>query len=152
MNRLILSIVPFWLVACSGDAQTDTDTTTTGDTGDSPGGLAIAGEYLDGFGTEHTVTDEAWTQQYPGYDPMVFAITGYDNSARWVVAQNDASNAYSANLWSRFDWTEADGHLWYCQSAYDAASEAEAQDTARPDDTDPATLGCGGFSWTDLTP
>ena len=53
-----------------------------------------------------------------------------------------------------------DGELYFCQTAYDAASAEAAQDTPRGDDTDPGTGGCGapnppdspnGFPWSKLT-
>jgi hypothetical protein len=140
------------LVGCSGDDGDESPATTgTGDTGSpptTPEGLAIVGSYTDEFGTEHVVDEVSWSQTYPGYGTSVWDLTSYDNDARFLVAQNAADNAYGAGLWSRFDWV---GDLAYCQTAYDAATEADAAATPRPDDADLAG-GCGGSPWTDLTP
>ncbi len=154
--RFAPAIVPFFLAACDGgetDAITDTTDATTGDTGSPTAeGLAIAGSYDDAFGTHHEIDETTWVQTFGAYDPYVFAIRAYDNAERVVIAQNDEANDYSGGLWSRFDWVESGGHLYICQSAYGAATEAEAEATPRADDADPANAGCGGFSWTDLTP
>jgi hypothetical protein len=139
------------LVACSGDDADESPATTggTGDTGTPPAeALAIVGSYTDEFGTEHVIDDASWTQTFPGYGSSVWTITSYDNDGMFLVAQNSPDDAYSPDLWSRFDWV---GDLAYCQTAYDAPTEADALATPRPDDTDLAG-GCSGFSWTDLTP
>ena len=75
------------------------------------------------------------------------------HDARFVIAENDAANEWSPGLWSRFDWAwDGDGALWFCQTAYAAATEAEARATPAADPTSPSTGGCGGFSWTRLDP
>lgn len=120
-----------------------------GDTGAD--GLEIVGTYTDAFGTSHEISDSAWIQTFPGYEPMSFDISAWDNAERWVVARNGEDNAYDAGMWSRFDWSAgSDGHLYYCQSVFSAESEQGATDApAAGEDLD---AGCGGFSWTDLTP
>jgi hypothetical protein len=140
----------FGLAACSGGGDGGEDADPTGDTGGPTvdDGIDIAGTYVDEFGTEHVVDDVSWTQTYPGYSAWTFAISSYDDEARFVIAQNDPDDPYNAGLWSRFDWT---GDLHVCQTAYAAATEAEALATPRADDTD-LDGGCGGFAWTDLTP
>ncbi len=110
--------------------------------------LEIAGSYTDGWGTAHEITSQTWTMAGMG----VFHVAGYDNDGNWLVAQNDAANAYSPGLWSRMDWSETQGKLYFCQTAYAAASRQEAEDTPAADATDPTASGCGGFAWTELTP
>ena len=132
------------------DSDTDTDTDPTGDTGVEP--LAIAGSYVDVFGSEQEISDTSWTTTYPGYAPDVFHIDRYDNTAQFVVAQNDAANTFSPELYSRFDWAFVGADLYYCQSTFDAASAAEAEAATAADPSDPGVSGCGGFSWTLLTP
>jgi hypothetical protein len=138
------------------DVDTDTDTDTDVDTGDTGVAepLAIVGTYTDQYGTDHVVTDVAWVQTYYGYAPYTFLVTSYDNAAAWVVTQNDAANPYSPGLYSRFDWVDAGGHLFYCQTSFDSPTEAAALALPRPDDTTPWASGCGayGFPWTDMTP
>jgi hypothetical protein len=139
----------FAVAACDTEEPSTLDDTGAPEAED----LAIAGAYLDAFGSDHVITNELWTQTYPGAEPLPFHITSYDNVEQVVIAQNDETSAYSPGLWSRFDWTDGpDGHLYYCQAVFDAPTEAAAEATARPDDADPASTGCGGFAWTDLTP
>jgi hypothetical protein len=118
-----------------------------GTTGDAP---EIAGRYSDAFGGSHTVTATRWEQSGEGY-ASGFAFTLVNNAEDWAVAQNDATNEFSPNLYSRFEWVEVGGVLYYCQSAFDAATEEAAIESARPARSDPATTGCGTFPWSALT-
>ena len=125
-----------------------TDGGGTGDGGTAADDLEIAGTWTDSWGGGHTITNELWDQGYAS-----FQITQYDNDAMYVIARNDSANKWNPDQWSRFDWAwDGTGGLWYCQSAYDAASEADALATPAADPADPATGGCGGFSWTGMSP
>ncbi len=121
--------------------------------GDEP--LAIIGNYDDSWSMHHDITQTSWVQS--GYGtPSVFHISQFNNTNQVLITQNDHQNTYNPGLWSRFDWTWADSGTrtqtsYYCQTAYDAASEQAALDTARADDSDLAT-GCGGNAWSSLTP
>ena len=109
--------------------------------------LPVNGTWSDDYGGSHAIDAFVWSS----WGDM-FLIAEAHESEGWVVAQNAASNSYNPSLWSRFDWTLDDtGALYYCQSAYDAATQADAA-ASEPDASDPATSGCGGFSWTALTP
>ena len=148
----ILAVLP--LFACPGKgtdtSSTDTSSTDTSDTS-ATADIEIAGTYTDNFGGGHVIDDTSWTQT--GFGTSVFHISQYDNDSNFAIAQNDAANEYNPSLFSRFDWTtDSSGQLWFCQTAYDAATAADALATAAADTTDPATAGCGGFSWTMLTP
>jgi hypothetical protein len=117
--------------------------------------LAIAGSYTDAFGGQHEIASDTWVQTGDfGSGPVTstFLLTRYDNDARWVVGQNDAANAFNPGKWSRFDWATVQAALYFCQTRYDAADEAEALAATPADATDPKTAGCGGFAWTALTP
>ncbi len=108
--------------------------------------LEIIGSYTDSWGGTHEISATDWVQ-----GDSSFRLTTYNNDANFVIAQNASTNAWNPDLWSRFDWHEdGDGRLWYCQTAYDAASETDAVGTPPADATDPATSGCAGFSWTEL--
>lgn len=117
-----------------------------GDDGEAAGdeGLEIAGDYVDDFMTEHSITDELWS-----FAGASFVIEDYDNQAMWVIAQNHESNMYSPGLWSRFDWTWADDQLYYCQTVFDGQTIEDAQAVS----ADPGDLakGCSGFSWSTLS-
>jgi len=134
-------------------ATGDDDDTATGDDDDSAptSQLAIAGNWLDNWGTSHTITDTTWVQgAWGSYD-----ISQFDNSTQVVIAQNSLGNSSGGGLWSRFDWHWEGSQaatFWYCQTCYDCANEAAALATAAADSSDPANAGCGGFSWTSILP
>ena len=121
-------------------------------------GIAVQGRYLDDFGTTHTITDASWTQRTDDVT-SVFHLLSFDNERTFAIGHNDAGNDFSPDKFSRLDWVNHDGELYFCQTAYDAASAEAAQGTTRGDDTDPATGGCGaptpdnpnGFPWSKLT-
>lgn len=151
-------------VSTTGDDDTSSDDatapTTTDDTGDTTAGDTttdattgepveapeIAGAYTDEYGSMHTVDALAWT-----IDTAVFHVLAVDNAADHLVAQNDAANEYFPELYSRFDWHVEDKAVYYCQTAYDAPSEAAAEATTPADGAD-LVMGCAGFPWTLLTP
>jgi hypothetical protein len=128
-------ITTLTLGACDGGSDTDT--------GDQ--GLEIVGEYVDNFMSAHVITETEWT-----FDGSIYAIVEYDNDAGYLLAQNDEANTYNPGLFSRFDWTWSGDQLYYCQTAYDAASLelARMSGGADPDDLD---MGCGMFPWSNLT-
>ncbi|MBK8236792.1 MAG: hypothetical protein KBB21_27995 [Nannocystaceae bacterium] len=177
LHRACASVPLFILVpACTGDDASDTS--THGDGGSSDGGssdggssdggssdggssdggssdggssdggeaLAIVGEWVDDFGGAHEITQTQWVQTF-GADVFTYAIDSFDNTAHTLVAHSDDDDT-----WSRFDWTTLADELWYCQAAFGLDS-AEAAAAATPaDPADPANAGCGGFSWSRLTP
>ena len=137
----------------NSDADTDVDADSDADTDtDVMPSIEIAGDYTDNFGTEHNISDTEWAIAYPGYSADVYRLAEVDNDLDYAVAENAADNAFNSGLWSRFDWFDDGATLWYCQTAYDAADQAAASGTPRADASDPASAGCGGFSWTNLTP
>ena len=110
--------------------------------------LSITGGWTDSWGSTHAINAFRWA-----IDFSFFEVSQADDGAGWLVAQNGLANEWNPGLWSRFDWTwDAEGALWYCQTAYDAATEADALATPAADAADPAAGGCGGFTWTSLTP
>ena len=121
-------------------AAEETDTEDTG-TVDS---LEMIGMYIDNWGSSHDITQENWTSA-----GSIYNISQFDNEADWLIAQNDAANEYNPELFSKFQWSfDPSGTLFYCQSAYDAATEQDAMSAAAdPNDLD---TGCGGFSWSEL--
>ena len=121
--------------------------------------FAIVGNYLDDFMGEHAITAETWTQSGPMIQTSVFHIHSYDNETRHAIAHNDPANMFAGDKYSRFDWVNVDGTLYFCQSAFDAERVVGAGAVTAADDADPATKGCGvsadnaaGFPWSKLTP
>lgn len=108
--------------------------------------LELAGAWDDDFGGSRDVSSFAW------YDFGTFDVLRFDNAAGWALARNGA-DTFFPGAYSRFDWTWVGDEAFYCQSAYAAATLAEAQTAPAPDATDPASGGCGGaFAWTRLNP
>lgn len=113
---------------------------------DTQDALEIAGSWVDNYAGSHEITQSTWVMDMGG----TFHISQYSNGDDFLIAQNDAANAYNPDLWSRFDWTYDGSDLYYCQSAYDAASEAAAL-AATPANASDLNSGCGGFAWSALT-
>jgi hypothetical protein len=123
----------------------------TGAGGVASGELAIEGSYADGFGGHQVITGSSWTSA-SDFGGAVYHIAAYSNREHWIVARNDQTNSFNPCLWSRFDWTEQGGVLYYCQAAFAAESEEAARAVPASDASDPATKGCGSFPWSALTP
>lgn len=134
--------------AIVADGGTHTDARPGSDAGVS---IEIAGRYSDGF-AEHTIAGDRWTMMGMGFSAG-FTLTRVNNDEDWAVGQNDATNMFSPSRWSRFEWTRVGTRLFYCQSTFDAETEAEALAAPRPDRSMPEMGGCGGmFPWSELTP
>jgi len=135
---LVLPAVLLLAMAC-GDGGSDE--------GSGDDMLEIVGSYTDDFDFSHEITASTWTMGGTG----VFHIERFDNDGDTLVAQNDADNDYAPGLWSRMDWTFDGDDLYFCQFAYEAATQedAEAADGADREDLD---MGCGGFVWSQLIP
>ncbi len=112
---------------------------------------ALEGAWDDNYGGAHTIEDAVWSQTYPDSDPLLFNISLFSNSLGYIIAQNDAANTFSPGRWSRFDWIESEGTVWYCQILFDGTTEEDAIAATAADATDPSTAGCGGAPWTQLT-
>lgn len=127
--------------------DTDTEDTSTEetDTSTEESTLEILGSYSDSWGGVQTINEDTWADGYGA----LFHISQFDNEANFLIAQNDAANEYSPELWSKFQWTtDENGGLFYCQSMFDAASEEDAMG-ANADASDLAS-GCSGFGWTEI--
>ena len=109
------------------------------------------GTYDDDWGGVHTIATESWEMDYSGSISQ-YHIAEYSNDDDYLVAANDKANAWDAGWYSRFDWTESAGDLWYCQIVYDAKTAEEAAASPGADPSDPAKGGCSGFSWSRLIP
>ena len=136
------------MLAC-GEKETDTstveDTGTQEDTGETEQeALEFVGSWEDNYGSFLEVSESEISSSYGSS----YTIDSYNNEEMWVVAQNDSTNAYNPDLWSKFEWHQEDGALYYCQSAYDAADAQTAQDTMA--DRSDLVSGCGGFGWSIL--
>jgi len=104
------------------------------------------GQFVDNYKTTHTISAGQWLNGQASYLPLKV-----DQTNRFLIAQNAVANTYNPSKYSRFDWTlDSAGKRYYCQSAYDKTSAAEAEAVTSTDATNPAAGGCGGFAWSEL--
>lgn len=142
--------------AASQDAGTTADAGTTPDAAVSPDAPSIeppsiVGAYDTNFGGFVRVTETG--ADFSWYADGDVVWTTWSNEEQYLIGQNASTDPFNPDRFSRFDFAEVDGILYWCQTAFDAADEAAALSTPRADDSDPATMGCGGaFAWTALTP
>jgi hypothetical protein len=107
--------------------------------------IAIAGKYNDNFGGKSVISSTHWDAAW---------MAKFDNGKRYAITQNPADDKYSPNKFQKLVWTAPQaGSFYVCTVDYglDSADLAEAT-TKTADDATPDKSGCGGFSWTKLTP
>lgn len=105
----------------------------------------ISGTYVDDFGGLQAISASFWVS-----GPLVFEICSVDNAMHRLVALNNARNSYNPAKFSAFDWTVQGNKLWYCQVAFDAATENAAAATPPADPQQPGMKGCGQYAWSTL--
>jgi hypothetical protein len=146
MNRIAVRFLSVFVLIAAIPACGDSQEGGGGGEGEAT--LELIGDFTDGFGTVFSVTTETVTLGI-GESASVFIVLSFDNEDDYLIAQNHEDNEYSGGLYSRFDWLEEDGDMYYCQPAYDANDAAAAEATSA-DPTDMES-GCGGFGWSELT-
>jgi hypothetical protein len=134
------------LLAACGDTSTDTDLPPDTDPPVDDSALELGGVWEDNYGGWTFIDSEHWGS---------YAIHQYDNTENWAVTQNPASDEWNPEKYNLVVWTERtdDETWWTCTVGYGLETMEEAlafEDTS--DDTDPATSGCGEFSWTQMVP
>jgi hypothetical protein len=132
----------------TSEDSTGEDDTSGSETGDES--LEVVGTWVEtypgGGMTNHTITDESWTQTSE-FGTFEYVLESYDNAEGWVVGLDEDDGTYS-----RFDWFwDADDELYYCTAAFFERSAEAAIEAPKPDEADLET-GCGGFSWSHLQP
>jgi hypothetical protein len=115
--------------------------------------LAIAGEWVDSYGTDLTVSSSAYVSIYSGAQPSVVHVTYYDNLAGYLIGQNYGPGSYYPGLWSRVDWVvDTDDSLHVCTTHYAAPNATAAMVAhAEHDHALYASTGCGGYPFSALT-
>jgi hypothetical protein len=143
--------------ADSAAAAAEPSRADEGDWGKGCGGFAwsilsgpsIVGSYVDDFGGGHEITGATWAMS--GQAAAAFELRLLSNAGRYLVAQNSATNSFNPGKFSRFDWARgADQAFYYCQTVYNAETQAAALAATAADSTN-LQAGCGGFSWSKLT-
>lgn len=140
MNWLLYLALAIGVAACDSSSSDNASTI-----------LPVAGNYVDDWGTAIAITEETWAQTFEDWEKpgvmitAVSTILDWDNSGEYLTAENEDGT------FSRFDWTQFGEVFYYCQIEYAAVSEeiALANETA---DRKKLDTGCGGFSWSKLTP
>ena len=131
----VATLAALMLIGC-GDAAENNDS----------GDLEVLGTFDTSFGSEETVTAEAWGSA---------AIVAFDNDANFAITQNAEDAEFSPSAFNKLVWTEpaTDGSFYYCTVDFGLETQAAAEASEKTaDDSDPDNSGCGGFSWTKLTP
>jgi hypothetical protein len=140
MTKSAIGLVFLTCVCLPGCGDEDD---TTGDATDS---LEIKGEWESNFMATEMISDDSWDVESETYSSSS-EIVEFSNEDNSVVLL--ASNG----TYGRTVWTDiTDGSFYYCGVSYEQASVQDAIDESEtPDDSDPATSGCGDFSWNMLT-
>ena len=107
--------------------------------------LEIAGKYNDSFGSKSVISNRYWDTAW---------LYQFDNAKRFAITQSAADDKYSPSKFSKVVWTApVAGSFYTCTVEYGLDSaELAAATTKTADDSAPDKSGCGGFSWTKLTP
>ena|SRR6478672_3307450 len=138
LAHLLLMPVLAWLAGCALHA----DATRDPPLGAPP--AMLLGDFVDDYGIGHRVGSAEWLQR----PETRYRVVAWHPDAQYLVARNDAGNRADPGKWTRIDWIALPGmppYEWaFCLSAWDAATQAQAEatDIARRDT--PKT-GCNGY-------
>ncbi len=116
---------------------------------------SISGNYKDNYGNSQVIDSTRWVSS----ETSSFEYTLVDNLESYLIAKNNSNNQYNPNKYSRFEWANSNGKLWYCQQVYDVNTEEDAGNFTlypRANSSSPNTKGCGlgaqSFPWSELVP
>ena len=104
----------------------------------------LLGDFVDDYGIGHRIDANEWLQR----PDTRYRVVAWHPEAQYLIARNDAGNRSDAGKWTRIDWVTLPGmppYAWaFCMSAWDAATQADAEraDIARRGT--PKT-GCNGY-------
>lgn len=108
--------------------------------------IEIAGSWDNEFNGTETIDDQSWDLTFDVAD-----IVEYDNDDNWAILYMppDAKEDLGPDTFQRVVWTEPeDGMFYTCTVAFGFETLEEARASkAKADDSDPASSGCGMFSW-----
>ncbi|MEM7124068.1 MAG: hypothetical protein AAF563_22515 [Pseudomonadota bacterium] len=116
----------------------------------------ISGHFDDTFGHRHEIGAAHWMSFHDDEEFLYRICTVYRQDG-YLIAQNDAVQAYYPDMYSRFEWVIDGDDIWYCQQVFAADSHDEARDFdrhPRADSSNPGTGGCGvdgSIAWTKLS-
>ena len=102
------------------------------------------GTFTDDYQITYTINDTLWVQ----HPNIKYHIIKWNPEQQYLVAKNDAENKTDANKYTRIDYMIFNGmepFLWgFCLTAYDAATDKIAEETAYADRKNPKK-GCNGY-------
>ena len=111
----------------------------------------LLGDFSDDYGSSYLVTADAFQQDARA----TYRVVAWHVDSQYLIAQNDSSNRSAPNRWTRIDWLTLRGmapYTWgFCLSAYDAATQREAE-AARVAQRESPRTGCNGFPFTRMRP
>ncbi|MEO8294741.1 MAG: hypothetical protein ABI613_04425 [Gemmatimonadota bacterium] len=104
----------------------------------------MIGSFSDDYGIGYQISDTLW--QLGNRDR--YHIAAWNDSAGYLVAQNDPGNVADGGKWTRIDWLLLDGmppYEWaFCLTEYKADTKAQAEANRTADRPNPRK-GCNGF-------
>ena len=134
ISRLLLISAFLCLASCASHAPREAATPPS----------MLLGDFVDDYGIGHRIDANEWLQR----PDTRYRGVAWPPEAQYLIARNDAGNRSDAGKWTRIDWVTLPGmppYAWaFCMSAWDAATQADAEraDIARRDT--PKT-GCNGY-------
>ena len=136
----------------SGTHDSGADATQSdagGDAGAVMEAIEIEGRWHNNFGGTEVIDAESFT-----FAGSTATVIEFDNMANSMISQNAADAMFSPGKFNRIVWTEKKaGAFYYCTVDYDLDTADAARTTTKTaDSSDPDNTGCGGFSWTKLSP
>ena len=108
--------------------------------------IEIAGSYTSSFGGDETISAGMWGTSF---------VREYDNDTNVVYLQLPPDDMFNPDKYNKVVYTEPDtgGAFYYCWVDFGLDTLTAAKTSTQTwDDSDPDNAGCGGFSWTKLTP
>lgn len=111
--------------------------------------FALVGTFVDNFAGGHTYTNTSWADTFGCTKDIIF----YDNTNGFFLYQEQAGGCFNPYKFGKVFWTaDSSKKLYYCELLFGQNSYlATGNNTAKPTYTNPATSGCSGFSWSQLT-
>jgi hypothetical protein len=111
----------------------------------------VVGSFIDDYDISHQISDSLW--QLGSRDR--YRIVAWNDSARYLIAQNMEGNVAEAGKWTRIDWVPLSNMLPYqwafCMTEYKADTRAAAEANRSADGTNPRK-GCNGFPYSRMRP
>ena len=130
------------VLACLAGCALHADATHVTPLGTPPS--MLLGDFVDDYGIGHRITDGEWLQR----PDTRYRVVAWNADAQYLIARNDGANRADPNRWTRIDWIALPGMPpweWaFCLSAWDAATQAEAERVTIARRDTPKT-GCNGY-------